>query len=52
MLLLGRVPGVSDAIEWQGWRFEVVDTDQHRIDTVLATRVADDMAAVDALPLR
>jgi len=52
MLLLGRVPGISDAIEWQGWRFEVVDMDQHRIDKVLATRVADDMAAVDALPLR
>ena len=52
LLLLGRVPGISDAIEWQGWRFEVVDMDQHRIDKVLATRVADDMAAVDALPLR
>ena len=52
MLLLGRVPGISDAIEWQGWRFEVVDMDQHRIDKVLATRVAHDMAAVDALPLR
>jgi putative hemolysin len=52
MLLLGRIPDVSDAIEWQGWRFEVVDMDKHRIDKVLATRLPRAPADVDALPLR
>ncbi len=40
MLLLGRVPHTGDAVEWSGWRFEIVDMDGRRIDKVLATRVA------------
>jgi putative hemolysin len=40
MLLLGRVPHTGDAVEWAGWRFEIVDMDGRRIDKVLATRVA------------
>ncbi|MDL1861134.1 HlyC/CorC family transporter [Betaproteobacteria bacterium PRO7] len=39
MLLLGRVPHTGDAVEWAGWRFEIVDMDGRRIDKVLATRV-------------
>lgn len=39
MLLLGRVPHTGDIAEWQGWRFEIVDMDKHRIDKVLAARV-------------
>jgi putative hemolysin len=39
MLLLGRVPRTGDAVEWAGWRFEIVDMDGRRIDKVLATRV-------------
>lgn len=39
MLLLGRVPRTSDAVEWEGWRFEIVDMDSRRIDKVLATRL-------------
>jgi len=39
MLLLGRVPHTADVAEWQGWRFEIVDMDKHRIDKVLASRV-------------
>lgn len=39
MLLLGRVPRTGDAVEWSGWRFEIVDMDGRRIDKVLATRV-------------
>ncbi|MEP7058415.1 MAG: hemolysin family protein, partial [Caldimonas sp.] len=27
MLLLGRLPETSDSVEWEGWRFEVVDLD-------------------------
>ncbi|HWP20363.1 MAG TPA: hemolysin family protein [Burkholderiaceae bacterium] len=40
MLLLGRVPRTGDVVDWQGWRFEIVDMDNKRVDKVLATRVA------------
>ncbi|WP_454683225.1 TerC family protein [Ancylobacter moscoviensis] len=33
---LGRLPTVGEALEWGGWRFEVLDLDGHRIDKVLA----------------
>jgi putative hemolysin len=33
--LLGRMPAVGDVIEWESWRFEVVDMDGLRIDKVL-----------------
>ncbi len=42
MLLLGRVPHTADVVEWEGWRFEVVDMDQKRIDKVLATKTVTD----------
>ena len=38
MLLLGRLPRTADHVDWQGWRFEVVDLDGKRVDKVLATR--------------
>jgi putative hemolysin len=37
MLLLGRLPETTDSVEWEGWRFEVVDLDGKRVDKVLAT---------------
>lgn len=37
MLLLGRVPATGDRADWGGWRFEVVDMDEQRVDKVLAT---------------
>jgi putative hemolysin len=37
MLLLGRLPKTADSVEWEGWRFEVVDLDGKRVDKVLAT---------------
>jgi len=40
MLLLGRVPYTADSVEWEGWRFEIVDMDGKRIDKVLAMRLA------------
>jgi putative hemolysin len=40
MLLLGRLPHTADAVEWEGWRFEVVDLDGKRVDKVLAQAVA------------
>ena len=38
MLLLGRLPKTTDAVSWQGWRFEVVDLDGKRVDKVLVSR--------------
>ena len=38
MLLLGRLPRTSDAVLWEGWRFEVIDLDGKRVDKVLVTR--------------
>ncbi len=37
MLLLGRLPNTADAVQWEGWRFEVVDLDGKRVDKVLVT---------------
>jgi putative hemolysin len=40
MLLLGRLPDTTDSVEWEGWRFEVVDLDGKRVDKVLVGRTA------------
>jgi putative hemolysin len=40
MLLLGRLPRTADAVEWEDWRFEVVDLDGKRVDKVLVTSLA------------
>jgi putative hemolysin len=40
MARMKRVPKVADHIDAEGWRFEVVDMDGHRVDKVLATRAA------------
>jgi putative hemolysin len=37
---LGRLPSEGQHVTWGGWRFEVVDVDGHRIDKILARRVA------------
>jgi putative hemolysin len=38
MLLLGRLPQTTDFVEWDGWRFEVIDLDGKRVDKILASR--------------
>ena len=40
MLLLGRLPHTTDVVEWDGWRFEVVDLDGKRVDKVLVSALA------------
>lgn len=42
MLLLGRLPRTADVVEWNAWRFEVVDLDGKRVDKVLVSRLAED----------
>jgi putative hemolysin len=37
---LNRLPRTGDALDFEGWRFEVVDMDAHRVDKVLATPLA------------
>jgi putative hemolysin len=41
MTRLGRVPSVADHLESNGWRFEVMDMDQRRVDKVLVAPLAD-----------
>jgi len=40
MVMLRRIPRRTDCVEWEGWRFEVVDVDSHRVDQVMITPVA------------
>lgn len=41
MMLLGRLPKTADHVEWDCWRFEVVDMDGKRIDKLLVSRTAE-----------
>ncbi|MCC5023112.1 MAG: HlyC/CorC family transporter [Candidatus Synoicihabitans palmerolidicus] len=45
MTYFGRIPGTGEAFEHDGWRFEVVDMDRHRIDKLLVSKVS---AATDS----
>ncbi len=38
MVHLGHVPRPGDRFEWEGFSFEVVDMDGHRVDKVLVTQ--------------
>ncbi|MBL8386537.1 MAG: HlyC/CorC family transporter [Burkholderiales bacterium] len=38
MFLTGRLPRVGDVVDWEGWRFEIVDMDGKKIDKVMAVR--------------
>jgi putative hemolysin len=44
----GRLPVAGDAVEWRGWRFEVMDMDGRRIDKVLAVPPREPVAAHDS----
>lgn len=39
MEMLRRVPKRTDAVVWEGFRFEVMDVDSYRIDQVMVTRL-------------
>lgn len=45
MYHLRKVPKRTDALEYKGYRFEVVDIDNYRIDQLLVTRLAPPSAA-------
>ncbi|MCW5260875.1 HlyC/CorC family transporter [Verminephrobacter eiseniae] len=40
MLLTGRLPKVTDTVQWEDWKLEVVDMDGKTIDKILATRLS------------
>lgn len=48
MYMMGKIPREGDAVEWEGWRFEVVDMDGNRIDKVLV----QPLSAPPAAPVR
>lgn len=39
MTYFGRIPREGDTFDHEGWRFEVIDMDRHRVDKVLVSRV-------------
>jgi CBS domain containing-hemolysin-like protein len=45
MVMLRRIPRRTDALDWGGWRFEVLDVDGYKIDQVLVTVTAGQEAA-------
>lgn len=45
MVMLRRIPKRTDRVEWEGWRFEVVDVDSHRVDQVMIARIANGVQA-------
>ena len=48
MLFTGRLPKIADTVDWEGWRFEIVDMDGKTIDKVLASRLPEAALAKDA----
>lgn len=44
LLLTGRIPKIGDKVSWDGWTLEIVDMDGRRIDKVLASRIAVEVA--------
>ena len=45
MFLTGRLPRTGDSVDWEGWRFEIVDMDGKKIDKVLVQRAAAPVAS-------
>jgi putative hemolysin len=44
MTHLEKIPVTGDKFEWGGYRFEVVDMDERRVDKVLVAPLAQDVA--------
>ncbi|MGQ9426556.1 hemolysin family protein [Gilvimarinus sp. F26214L] len=41
MCLIDRLPRTGDIVNWEDWRFEIVDLDGNRVDKVLASRLPE-----------
>ncbi len=44
MVQLGRIAEVGDHVDWEGWGFDVVAMDRHRIESVRVTTPVDEEA--------
>jgi putative hemolysin len=40
VFMLGELPQTGDTVQWEGYRFEIVDLDGHRVDKVLLQPVS------------
>ena len=40
MFMLRKIPKRTDCVEYAGYKFEVVDTENYKVDQLLVTRVA------------
>ncbi|MBV4413603.1 HlyC/CorC family transporter [Enterobacteriaceae bacterium YMB-R22] len=49
MYMLRKIPKRTDSVKYSGYKFEVVDIDNHRIDQLLVTRI-DSKPAAPLLP--
>jgi CBS domain containing-hemolysin-like protein len=45
MVMLRRIPRRTDQVNWQGWTFEVMDVDSHRVDQVMIARASESAPA-------
>ncbi|PWW48612.1 hemolysin family protein [Melaminivora alkalimesophila] len=52
MVMLRRVPRRTDTVDWDGYRFEVLDVDSYRIDQVMVTRLAGAARLSGSAPAR
>ena len=41
MYMLRKIPKITDKVTWNGYTFEVLDVDNHKIDQVLVTRTPE-----------
>jgi CBS domain containing-hemolysin-like protein len=48
MYRLRKIPKRTDCVSWAGYKFEVVDIDNNKIDQVLVTRLSPEAAAAAA----
>ncbi|MCL6263990.1 hemolysin family protein [Craterilacuibacter sp. RT1T] len=48
MYMLRKIPKRTDCVVWEGYKFEVVDIDNHKIDQILVTRQADTAQLTEA----
>ncbi|MGI8601677.1 MAG: hemolysin family protein [Verrucomicrobiales bacterium] len=48
---LAHVPTEAEWFDWQGWRFEIIDMDHHRVDKVLVTPCVQEPSS-QAAPVR
>jgi CBS domain containing-hemolysin-like protein len=48
MYMLRKIPKRTDNVEFEGYKFEVVDIDNYRIDQLLVTRIPPAVAEVES----